>query len=220
MEEKGIGRPATYTPTITLLTSRKYVEKDGKYLKPTEIGEKLIAFLIKGYEGLFNVNFTADMEGKLDKIANEGFDYLAVMKKFNDYLEKLVGQPTEPEPTGIKCDKCGHEMVKRVSKYGEFLACSNYPKCKNIQNIVKVVAKCPKCGGDVIERKSKNGKIFYGCTSYPNCDFISWEIPVEQKCPKCGSYMTQKELYGKLRIKCSDEKCGYTESNKNSTMEE
>lgn len=220
MEEKGIGRPATYTPTITLLTARKYVEKDGKYLKPTEIGEKLIAFLIKGYEGLFNVHFTADMEGKLDKIANEGFDYLAVMKKFNDYLEKLVGQPTEPEPTGIMCEKCGHEMVKRVSKYGEFLACSNYPKCKNIQNIVKVVAKCPKCGGDVIERKSKNGKIFFGCNSYPKCDFISWEIPVEKKCPQCGSYMTQKELYGKLRLKCSDEKCGYTESNKNSTMEE
>ena len=219
MEEKGIGRPATYTPTITLLTSRKYVEKDGKYLKPTEIGEKLIGFLLKGYEGLFNVHFTADMEGKLDKIANEGLDYLAVMKKFNDYLEKLVGQPTEPEPTGIKCDKCGHEMVKRVSKYGEFLACSNYPKCKNIQNIVKVVATCPKCHGEVIERKSKNGKIFYGCRNYPNCDFISWEIPVEEKCPKCGSYMTQKELYGKLRKKCSDEKCGYTETNKKKTEE-
>lgn len=214
MEEKGIGRPATYTPTITLLSSRKYVEKEGKYLKPTEIGEKLINFLIKGYEGLFNVHFTADMEGKLDAIANDGLDYLGVMKKFNDYLEKLVGQPTEPEPTGIKCDKCGHEMVKRVSKYGEFLACSNYPKCKNIKNIVKVVAKCPKCGGDVIERRSKTGKIFYGCNSYPNCDFISWEIPVEEKCPKCGSYMTQKEMYGKMRIKCSNTECGHILSNK------
>ena len=214
MEDKGIGRPATYTPTITLLTSRKYVEKEGKYLKPTEIGEKLIAFLMKGFEGLFNVHFTADMEGKLDQIANEGFDYLAVMKKFNDYLEKLVGQPTEPEPTGIKCDKCGHEMVKRVSKYGEFLACSNYPKCKNIQNIYKVVAKCPKCQGDVIERRSKNGKIFFGCKAYPKCDFISWEIPVEEKCPQCGSYMTQKEMYGKPRVKCSNESCGYIKSNK------
>lgn len=214
MEEKGIGRPATYTPTITLLSSRKYVEKEGKYLKPTEIGEKLINFLLKGYEGLFNVHFTADMESKLDEIANSGLDYIGVMKKFNDYLEKLVGQPTEPEPTGIKCDKCGHEMVKRVSKYGEFLACSNYPKCKNIQNIVKVVAKCPKCGGDVIERRSKTGKIFYGCNSYPNCDFISWEIPVEEKCPKCGSYMTQKEMYGRMRIKCSNTECGHILSNK------
>lgn len=212
MEEKGIGRPATYTPTITLLSSRKYVEKEGKYLKPTELGEKLITFLMKGYEGLFNVHFTADMEEKLDKIASEGLDYLAVMKKFNDYLEKLVGQPTEPEPTGIKCDKCGHEMVKRVSKYGEFLACSNYPKCKNIQNVYKVVGKCPKCGEEVIERRSKNGKIFYGCKGYPSCDFISWEIPVEEKCPKCNSYMTQKEMYGKLRNKCSNEKCGYTEN--------
>lgn len=220
MEEKGIGRPATYTPTITLLTSRKYVEKDGKYLKPTEVGEKLIGFLIKGYEGLFNVHFTADMENKLDAIANEGLDYLAVMKKFNDYLEKLVGQPVEAEPTGIMCEKCGHEMVKRVSKYGEFLACSNYPQCKNIQNIVKVVAKCPKCGGDVIERRSKTGKIFYGCNSYPKCDFISWEIPVEDKCPKCGSYMTQKEVYGKIRVKCSNENCNHILSNKKSKTEE
>lgn len=220
MEEKGIGRPATYTPTITLLTSRKYVEKDGKYLKPTEVGEKLIGFLIKGYEGLFNVHFTADMETKLDQIANEGLDYLGVMKKFNDYLEKLVGQPTEPEPTGIKCEKCGHEMVKRVSKYGEFLACSNYPKCKNIQNIVKVVAKCPKCNGNIIERRSKTGKIFYACNGYPKCDFISWEIPVEEKCPKCGSYMTQKEMYGKIRIKCSNESCGHTLSNKTNKSEE
>ena len=209
MEEKGIGRPATYTPTITLLSSRKYVGKEGKYLVPTELGEKLIAFLIKGYEGLFNVHFTADMEEKLDLIANEGFDYLAVMKKFNDYLEKLVGKPYSPEPTGIMCDKCGHEMVKRVSRYGEFMACSNFPACKNIQSVVKVVGVCPKCNGEVIERKSKNGKIFYGCNNYPNCDFISWEIPVEEKCPKCNSYMTKKELYGKFRVKCSNEKCGH-----------
>ncbi|MBE5735833.1 MAG: type I DNA topoisomerase [Clostridiales bacterium] len=219
MEEKGIGRPATYTPTITLLTSRKYVEKEGKFLKPTEIGEKLIAFLIKGYEGLFNVHFTADMEGKLDKIANEGLDYLGVMKKFNDYLEKLVGQPVEPEMTDIDCDKCGHKMVKRVSKYGEFLACSNYPACKNIQNIYKVVAKCPKCGGDVIERRSKNGKIFYGCKEYPKCDFISWEIPLDEKCPKCGSYMTQKEFYGKPRKKCSNAECGHSESISNKVVD-
>lgn len=220
MEEKGIGRPATYTPTITLLSSRKYVEKDGKYLKPTELGEKLIDFLLKGYEGLFNVNFTADMETKLDEIANNGLDYLSVMKKFNDYLEKLIGQPTEPEHTGIMCEKCGHEMVKRVSKYGEFLACSNYPACKNIRNIVKVVGVCPKCQGDVIERKSRNGKIFYGCNNYPKCDFISWEIPVEKKCPKCGSYMTKKEVYGKVRIKCSNEKCDYQETLKKGTDEE
>lgn len=211
MEEKGIGRPATYTPTITLLTSRKYVDKEAKYLVPTELGEKLTEFLVKNYEGLFNVKFTADMENKLDQIANNEIDYLAVMRKFNDYLEKLLGQYVEPEKTGIMCEKCGHEMVKRVSKYGEFLACSNYPQCKNIHSIVNVVAKCPKCGGDVIERKSKTGKTFYGCNNYPKCDFISWEIPIEQKCPKCGSYLTQKELYGKPRNKCSNPDCDFTE---------
>ena len=220
MEDKGIGRPATYTPTITVLTSRKYVEKEGKYFVPTELGEKLIEFLLKGYEGLFNVHFTADMENKLDKIANEGLDYLSVMKKFNDYLEKLVGQPIEPERTGIKCDKCGHEMVKRVSRYGEFLACSNYPQCKNIQNIVKVVAVCPKCKGNVIERKSKSGKIFYRCNNYPKCDFISWEIPMEEICPKCSSYLTQKEVYGKLRKKCSNENCDFTEMIKKKDISE
>lgn len=195
-----------------MLTSRKYVDKDGKYLVPTEIGEKLTEFLVKNYEGLFNVQFTADMENKLDQIASNEVDYLAVMRKFNDYLEKLLGQYVEPEKTGIMCEKCGHEMVKRVSKYGEFLACSNYPNCKNIQNIVHKVAVCPKCGGDVIERKSKTGKTFYGCNNYPKCDFISWEIPVEKKCPKCGSYCTQKEFYGKPRIKCSNGSCDYTET--------
>lgn len=215
MEEKGIGRPATYTPTITLLTSRKYVDKDGKYLVPTEIGEKLTEFLVKNYGGLFNVEFTADMETKLDQIARNEVDYLAVMRKFNDYLEKLLGQYVEPEKTGIMCEKCGHEMVKRVSKYGEFLACSNYPNCKNIHNIVHKVSKCPKCGGDVIERRSKTGKTFYGCGSYPNCDFISWEIPVDNRsCPKCGSYLTMKELYGKPRIKCSNSNCDFTETGK------
>jgi len=220
MEQKGIGRPATYAPTINLLFSRKYVETEGKVIKPTELGEKLTEFLVKGYEGLFNVHFTADMEEKLDKIANEGLDYLGVMKKFNDYLEKLVGQPTEPIRTGIMCEKCGHEMVQRVSKYGEFLACSNYPNCKNIQSIVKVVGVCPKCKGEVIERRSKTGKIFYGCKSYPNCDFISWEIPIEEKCPKCGSYMTEKEVYGKLRHKCSNQDCGYTENKKKNEVVE
>jgi len=214
MEDKGIGRPATYTPTITLLSSRKYIGKEGKYLIPSELGERLTEFLIKNYEGLFNVNFTADMETKLDQIANNEIDYLSVMKKFNDYLEKLLGQYIEPEKTGIMCDKCGHEMVKRVSKYGEFLACSNYPNCKHIQNIIKVVAKCPDCGGEVIERKSKNGKVFYGCKNYPSCKFASWEMPIDKVCPKCGKYLTQKELYGKPRIKCSNEKCDYVESNK------
>jgi DNA topoisomerase-1 len=185
-------------------------------MKPTELGEKLMAFLVKGYDGLFNTTFTADMETKLDQIANEGIEYLAVVKKFNTYLERLVGQPVEPEHTGIKCEKCGHEMVKRVSKYGEFLACSNYPNCKNIQSIVKVVGHCPKCKGDVIERKSKSGKVFFGCNNYPKCDFISWEIPLDESCPKCGAYLTQKELYGKMRKKCSNEKCDYSISEKKS----
>lgn len=184
MEDKGIGRPATYTPTITLLTTRKYIEKEGKYLIPSELGEQINTFLMKGYEGLFNVDFTADMETKLDEIANAGYDWLAVVSKFNDYLTRLLGKNNyvEPEKTGIMCEKCGSEMVKRVSKYGEFIACSNYPKCKNIINVVKEICTCPKCqDGKVIERRSKKGNIFYGCSNYPKCDYSSWTNPLEDQ---------------------------------------
>ncbi|MBO7218448.1 MAG: type I DNA topoisomerase [Clostridia bacterium] len=183
MEDKGIGRPATYTPTITLLTSRKYIDKDGKYLVPSELGEQINTFLMKGYEGLFNVDFTADMETRLDEIASTGYDWIAVVSKFNDYLTKLLGKNNyiEPEKTGIICEKCGSEMVKRVSKYGEFIACSNYPKCKNIINQQKEICACPKCKeGTVIERKSKKGNIFFGCNRYPKCDFVSWTNPLEE----------------------------------------
>ncbi|MBQ9791486.1 MAG: type I DNA topoisomerase [Clostridia bacterium] len=184
MEDKGIGRPATYTPTITLLTSRKYIEKEGKYLLPSELGEQINTFLMKGYEGLFNVDFTADMETKLDEIASSGYDWIAVVSKFNDYLTRLLGKNNyvEPEKTGIICEKCGSEMVKRVSKYGEFIACSNYPKCKNIINQQKEICPCPKCqDGKVIERRSKKGNIFYGCSNYPKCDYSSWTNPLENK---------------------------------------
>ena len=101
-------------------------------------------------------------------------------------------------------------MVIRTGKFGEFLACSNYPNCKNIQSLTKEVSKCPKCGKPVLERKSKKGKIFYGCSGYPTCDFISWELPTEYKCPKCGQYLTKKTVYGNSRYKCSNVECDYT----------
>ena len=149
---------------------------------PSELGEQINTFLMKGYEGLFNVDFTADMESKLDEIASSGYDWIAVVSKFNDYLTKLLGKNNyiEPEKTGIMCEKCGSEMVKRVSKYGEFIACSNYPKCKNIINQQKEICTCPKCNeGMVIERRSKKGNTFFGCNRYPKCDFVSWTNPLE-----------------------------------------
>ncbi len=218
MEEKGIGRPATYTPTITLLASRKYTEKDGKYLKPTELGEKINELLEKYFSDIINVKFTAKMESELDDVAEHGINWVDMVGDFYKGFEKLlyacdkdsVKFKIPPKETDIICDKCGGKMVIRTGKYGEFLACSNYPTCKNIQPITKEIAKCPKCGKPVYERKSKKGKTFYGCSGYPECDFISWEIPTEYKCPKCGHYLTKKSVYGNTRYKCSNEQCDYT----------
>lgn len=220
MEEKGIGRPATYTPTITVLASRNYTEKDGKELKPTSLGMSVVDFLEKYFSNVINVKFTAQMESNLDKIAEEGIEWQSVIKDFyTDFAKELVAADkdsvkikVEPKQTDQVCEKCGSPMVIRTGKFGEFLACSNYPTCKNVASLnkLKEVAKCPKCGKPVYERKSKKGAIYYGCSGYPECDFISWEIPLYEKCPKCNSYLTYKTIYGNIRKKCSNTSCDYT----------
>lgn len=219
MEDKGIGRPATYTPTVTLLSSRKYLEKDGKALKPTELGEKVNEFMEAFFEKIVDAKFTAGMETQLDEVASHGIAWQEIVEDFYGDFVKMLGVADKdsakfkvpPKPTDIKCDKCGHDMVIRTGKFGEFLACSNYPTCKNIKSMQKEVGHCPKCGKPVAEKKSKKGNLFYGCTGYPECDFVSWEIPLEEKCPKCGEYLTGKKQYGNLRKKCSNEKCDFTE---------
>lgn len=233
MEESGIGRPSTYAATITVLANRKYTELDGKSLKPTELGEKVTEMLEKYFGDIIEVDFTASMENKLDEIAEEGLDWHGVIRKFYDHFAKelqvadkdFVKFKMEPKQTDIKCEKCGSPMLIRTGKFGEFLACSNYPACKNAKRLEHVIAKCPKCGKNVLEKKSKKNKTFYGCEDYPNCDFVSWEIPVEEKCPNCGSYMTKKEYYGNVRIKCSNENCNYSktikkEQNANNSKEQ
>ena len=218
MEERGIGRPATYTPTITLLASRKYTEKDGKYLKPTELGEHIHDLLEKYFSDIINVKFTANMESQLDEVAMHDINWQDMVGNFYKDFAKLlyacdkdsVKFKIPPKETDETCDKCGSKMVIRTGKFGEFLACSNYPKCKNIQNMTKEVGKCPKCGKPVLERKSKKGKTFYGCSGYPDCDFTSWEIPTEFKCKKCGEYLTKKSVYGNTRYKCSNVNCDFT----------
>ncbi len=218
MEDKGIGRPATYSPTIAVIMGRKYVATEDKFLVPTELGEKVNDMLEKYFSSIMNVKFTADMETKLDEIAGHDIAWQNVVADFyHDFEPQLrnadkdsVKYKVPAKETDIICDKCGHPMVIRAGKYGEFLACSNYPKCKNIRNMDKAVGVCPKCGKPVVEKHSKKGNIFYGCTGYPKCDFVSWEIPLADKCPDCGSYLTQKEVYGKLRNKCSNPNCKYT----------
>lgn len=216
MEEKGIGRPATYAATISVLTGRHYVEKEKKYFVPTELGEKITEYLDQFFSSVINVKFTAFMEGRLDDIASKEEDWHDVVNNFWNGFEKLLVRAGEssvslkepPKETDIVCEKCGGKMLIRTGRFGEFLACSNFPKCKNtrpIESEKKNVGKCPECGADIVERKTRKGKIFYSCDRYPDCKFASWDIPTGEKCPKCQTYLVKK---GK-NIKCSNANCDY-----------
>ncbi len=198
MEEKGIGRPATYAATIMVITSRQYVTKDGKSLIPTELGRKVTEYLDKFFSSVINVKFTAYMENRLDDIAAKNDDWHDVVESFWDGFSKLLSKSdassfslkAEPVETDIICDKCGHKMLLREGRYGKFLGCSNFPHCKNImpyEEDKKVVGKCPECGGDMVARKSKKGKTFFSCSNYPECKFMSWHPTTGEKCPNCNS---------------------------------
>ena len=234
MEEKGIGRPSTYTQSVTTLFNRNYVEKDGKAIKPTELGGVVVDMLIKYFPNIMDIKFTAEMEDKLDDIEYDGKDWHEVLNEFyGDFdasVKAAMSDGTKAkipdEPTDEVCEKCGSKMVIRAGRFGKFLACSNYPTCKNskpLEESKKVVAKCPKCGRDVIERKSKRGKIFYSCEGYPECDYSAWNIPANEKCPTCGEEMIVK-LYKNMKV-ISCQKCKYsrrekTESNHSNSSEE
>lgn len=203
MEEKGIGRPATYAATIMVLSSREYVSKDGKQLIPTELGRKVVEYLEKFFSSVINVKFTAHMEQRLDDIANEGEDWHEVVESFWNGFSKLLlasdssgySLRAEPIETDIICEKCGHKMLIREGKYGKFLGCSNFPKCKNIKQFEeekKIAGKCPECGKDMVERKSKRGKIFFSCSGYPECKFMSWYPTTGEKCKNCGGAIVIK----------------------------
>ena len=223
MEENGIGRPATYTPTVTILSSRKYVEKEGKYLKPTDLGFKINDLLQKFFKDIMNVNFTADMENILDKIALGNDDWQKVIANFYQTLlpqlknANLNREPAEPkiyEVSDVPCEKCGAMMVIKEGKYGKFLACPNYPKCKNIQSLtpVKAVGICPKCGKKLLERKSKKGTIYYSCEDYKTCKFMSWDLPLLDTCPKCDCYILLKVTKKGQFKHCSNPDCDYVEA--------
>ena len=221
MEEKGIGRPATYAATITILTARNYCTKDGRYLVPTELGRKITAYLEKFFKGVINVKFTTHMENRLDDIAENKDDWHSVVQSFWDGFHELLDKAgasnltmkAEPIETDVICEKCGHKMLLREGRYGKFLGCSNFPKCHNVKPYEseekKPVGKCPNCGKNVFALKTKRGKTFYACEDRENCNFMSWDIPTGEKCPKCGKYLIKK---GK-KIKCSA--CGHEISTEN-----
>lgn len=220
MEKKGIGRPATYTQTVSVLYARDYIEKDkGKTIKSTDLGRTAVDYLNKHFEKIMNIGFTAEMEDKLDDIEYEGKDWRKVVSEFYGPFEGEIKKAmvsgdkakVPDEVSDVKCDKCGSLMVIRSGKFGRFLACPNYPKCKNTKPLDDdrpVVAKCPKCGKNVRKLKNKKGNFFYGCEGYPKCDFVSWDIPSEDKCPNCNTQMIVK-IYTKSKV-TSCPKCGFS----------
>ena len=217
LEEKGIGRPSTYVPTISVLLSRDYVNREKKNLFPTELGFIVNNIMSEYFEQIVDVEFTADMERNLDHIEEGQEEWREVVGEFFSPLkialekaEKEISKVViEDEVSDVPCDKCGRMMVIKHGRYGKFLACPGYPECKNAKPIVEEIdAPCPKCGGKILAKKSKKGKKFFGCANYPACDFVSWNEPLKDKCPDCGSYMVLK--YSKTKgnyAQCSDASC-------------
>ncbi len=212
MEELGIGRPSTYATTMDIIKKRGYANIIEKKFVPTDVGFEITDKLQEFFSHLINVEYTANMENDLDKIADGNQDYIKVLKDFYTEFEPSVQKAfdampkKEAEKTGEDCPECGNPLVIRKGKYGEFTACSNYPKCKYIKQEERKnieVCDCPKCDGKIIEKRSKKGKIFYGCNNYPKCKEAYWDKPTGDKCPNCGSLLTEK----KDKIKCSS--CDY-----------
>lgn len=219
LEEKGIGRPSTFAPTIVTLLTRGYVVKDAKKLLVTELGIMTVDMLTEYFKELINIGFTAQMEEKLDEVAEKKHTKDEVLSEFYGPFKKeldhagvaipIVEIPLEV--SDVPCDKCndGTMMVIREGRFGKFLACPNFPKCRNTKPILHPIGvKCPKCGADILERKSKTGKVFYGCEKYPECDYTTWDKPLNETCPDCGAMMVEHvERNGSKRKFCSNPEC-------------
>ena len=212
LEQNGIGRPSTYAPIISTIQDREYVTKIGGGFQATELGIAVNDLLIQYFPDIINIKFTADMENKLDSIANKELDWPDVIQDFYTPFDKDLQEAVataekvklEDEKTGEACPKCGRPLVFKTGRFGKFVACSGYPECKYTQSYqVKTGVNCPKCGQEIVQRLSKKKKIFYGCSGYPACDFASYLKPVPQPCPQCGGLLTQR---GKQAI-CSS--CDY-----------
>lgn len=220
LEELNIGRPSTYAPIVGTLAERRYVKKEKKSLIPSELGFLVTGLMEEYFKEIVDVRFTASMEDRLDEVETTGHEWKQIIRDFygpfrkdlekaDAAIEKVV---VEDKPTGEVCELCGKPMVFKAGRYGDFIACSGYPECRNTKPILKAIGvKCPKCGKDVIEKKSKRGKIFYGCSGYPKCDMSYWNKPVNKACPKCGSLLTEKITKGEKGLVCSNQECDYKE---------
>ena len=216
MEELGIGRPSTYSPTITTLLKRHYISKEKRSLFITELGEVVNALMKDSFPEIVDTSFTANLESLLDGVEEGKVEWKSIIRNFYPDFEKEVKRADEEiskvkiedEVTDIICDKCGRNMVVKFGPHGKFLACPGFPECRNTKPLLqKIDVPCPKCGKELVERKTKKGRRFYGCEDYPDCDFVSWSRPVKKKCPRCGGFMIMK---GKKAV-CADQSCGYSE---------
>ncbi|KML10480.1 DNA topoisomerase I [Bacillus safensis] len=219
LEELGIGRPSTYAPTLDTIQKRGYVALDNKRFIPTELGEIVLNLIIEFFPEIINVEFTAKMEKELDSVEEGTIEWVRIIDSFYQDFAKRVEKAEaemqeveiEPEYAGVDCEECGHPMVYKMGRYGKFMACSNFPDCRNTKPIVKDIGvKCPTCHeGNIVERKSKKRRIFYGCDRFPECEFVSWDKPIERKCPKCENMLVEKKLKKGVQVQCVN--CDYKE---------
>ncbi len=219
LEELGIGRPSTYAPTLDTIQRRGYVGLDNKRFVPTELGQIVLDLIMEFFPEIINVEFTAKMERDLDHVEDGQTEWVQIIDSFYTDFEKRVKKAEaemkeveiEPEYADEDCELCGSRMVYKMGRYGKFMACSNFPDCRNTKPIVKQIGvKCPKCHeGNIVERKSKKKRVFYGCDRYPECDFVSWDKPIERKCPKCENMLVEKKLKKGIQVQCVE--CDYKE---------
>jgi Topoisomerase IA len=217
LEENGIGRPSTYAPTITTIISRGYVSREKKRLYPTELGIMVTEMMENYFSQIVDTEFTANMEEKLDEVEEGKTDWKKVLRDFYpDFESTLKVAEQEIEKVEVKedvsdtpCDKCGAMMVYKMGRYGRFLACPNFPECRNTMPILNYIdAPCPVCGKRLLEKSSRKNRKFYGCEGYPECSFVSWDKPADKKCPQCGTYMIEKRNNrGEILYLCTNENC-------------
>ncbi len=217
LEEKGIGRPSTYAPIIETILARGYVVRVEKKFQPTELGIVVVDLLREYFKDIVDIEFTANMETKLDEIAEGRGSRLELLREFFDvfsdtleHAEQEIGHVELPvEVSDVICENCGRNMVVKQGRYGKFLACPGFPECRNTKPLLKETGvKCPKCGGDIVERRTKRGKVFYGCKNYPDCDYTIWDRPLPETCKTCGAFMVRHTFPNRrFIIQCSREDC-------------
>ncbi len=218
MEEKGVGRPSTYAPTISTIVDREYVVKENKSLMPTSLGEVVNGLMVERFKDIIDVEFTARMEESLDDVETGAVDWKKTLEDFYDGFSKDLADAEQAlegerlkvpdEVTDIVCEKCGRNMVVKSGRFGKFLACPGYPECKNTKAIVEETpGECPSCGGKILKKKSKNGYAYYGCEKFPECTFMTWDVPQKERCSECGKTMYKRSGKGQKKIFCPNPEC-------------